>query len=134
MKEFKGLTEVDTLLIGFKGIDYKGKRTAAADFFGCGAEGLTNDVSEHVSPEVAQGAREVWDGLKETVDGLDIKTVGTLYLPLEILKDLSESKFPPNVNSLDTPDCHSLPKEYTSFAKEKGIELWAGGGGEGSGV
>lgn len=37
----------------------------------------------------------------------------------------------PRVNSLSTPDCHSLPEELQSFAKEKGIELWAGGSGEG---
>jgi len=38
------------------------------------------------------------------------------------------------VNSLDTPDCHHLPKDFTGWAKENGVQLWAGGGGEGSGM
>jgi hypothetical protein len=125
---------VDTLLVGFKGIDYKGKRTAAADFFGCGAEGLTSDVAPTVTEEAARDARAVWELLRQNVDGKKVKEIGTLYLPLNVLRDLSESSRAPKVNSLDTPDCHSLPKEYTGFAKERGIQLWAGGGGEGSGT
>lgn len=39
----------------------------------------------------------------------------------------------PSVNILNTPDCHHLPRELMQFASENGIELWAGGGGEGSG-
>ncbi len=37
------------------------------------------------------------------------------------------------VNRLNTPDCHSLPQDLKAFAKEKKIQLWAGGTGEGSG-
>lgn len=129
----KGLTEVDTLLVGFKGIDYKGKRTAAAEFFGCGVEGLTSDVAPNITEQAAKDAKEVWDSVHKKVAGRGVKQIGTLYLPLEILQDLTESASPPKVNSLDTPDCHSLPKEYTHFARENDIELWAGGGGEGSG-
>ncbi|KAK1927682.1 hypothetical protein DB88DRAFT_478877 [Papiliotrema laurentii] len=132
LETLKGLSEVDTLLVGFKGIDYKGKRTAAADFFGCGAEGLTSDVAPTVTEEAARDARAVWELLRQNVDGKKVKEIGTLYLPLNVLRDLSESSRAPKVNSLDTPDCHSLPKEYTGFAKERGIQLWAGGGGEGS--
>lgn len=134
LETLKGLSEVDTLLVGFKGIDYKGKRTAAADFFGCGAEGLTSDVAPTVTEEAARDARAVWELLRQNVDGKKVKEIGTLYLPLNVLRDLSESSRAPKVNSLDTPDCHSLPKEYTGFAKERGIQLWAGGGGEGSGT
>lgn len=133
LHEYKGLTEVDTLLVGFKGIDYKGKRTAAADFFGCGAEGLTSDVAPAVTEQSTKDAREIWELVQENVKGRGVKQVGTLYLPLDVLKGLSQSTSSPKVNSLDTPDCHSLPKDYTEFAKENGIELWAGGGGEGSG-
>jgi hypothetical protein len=39
----------------------------------------------------------------------------------------------PAVNRLNTPDCHSLPQDLLKFAKERRIELWAGGSGEGSG-
>ncbi len=37
------------------------------------------------------------------------------------------------VNSLNTPDCHSLPEGLLKWAKEEGVELWAGGSGIGSG-
>lgn len=135
LRRHKGLSEIDTLLVGFKGVDYKGKRTIAADFFGCGAEGLTSDVPAVVSEQAAKGARETWEAISQTYeDGKrGVKDLGTLYLPLDVLQDLGESSLAPKVNSLDTPDCHSLPKEYTQYAKDKGIELWAGGGGEGSG-
>ena len=135
LRRHKGLSEIDTLLIGFKGVDYKGKRTAAADFFGCGAEGLTGDVFAVVSEQAAKDARGTWEAVAQTYGDQKrgVKALGTLYLPLDVLQDLSESSSAPKVNSLDTPDCHSLPKEYTQYAKERGIELWAGGGGEGSG-
>ncbi|KAI5454670.1 hypothetical protein NCC49_003561 [Naganishia albida] len=38
----------------------------------------------------------------------------------------------PAVNCMDTPDCHWLPEDLLNYAKDNGIELWAGGGGEGS--
>jgi hypothetical protein len=39
----------------------------------------------------------------------------------------------PVVNCMNTPDCHWLPEDLLSYARDNGIELWAGGGGEGSG-
>lgn len=140
LRSYKGLTEVDTLLVGWKGVDYKGKRTAAADFFGCGAEGLTSDVSA-VGEDMAEHVAETWSAIYDQYgkgtdsagdEGHGVKELGTLYLPLDLLQRLHKSGRV-GVNSLDTPDCHSLPKEYTQFAKENKIELWAGGGGEGSG-
>lgn len=38
----------------------------------------------------------------------------------------------PAVNSLTTPDCHSLPQDLQDYAQANGIELWAGSAGEGS--
>jgi hypothetical protein len=46
--------------------------------------------------------------------------------------DGSAKVLPPAVNSLSTPDCHSLPQELQDYARDKGIELWAGSAGEGS--
>jgi len=134
LESYKGLTEVDTLLVGWKGVDYKGKRTAAADFFGCGAEGLTSDVQGAIGEEMSDTVAETWEQIFKQYgrEGQGVKELGTLYLPLELLQRLN-GVGRVGVNSLDTPDCHSLPKEYTQFAKENNIELWAGGGGEGSG-
>ena len=137
LETYKGFTEVETLLVGVKGIDYKGKRSAASEFFGCGAEGMTSDVGP-VSSEAVAEYKALWEAVAEKLKaegklGETVKTLGGLYLPLEALEELSKSSIPPTVNSLDTPDCHSLPKEYTAFAKEHNIQLWAGGGGEGSG-
>lgn len=39
---------------------------------------------------------------------------------------------PPAVNSINTPDCQRLSPDLQTYAREKGIELWAGGSGEGS--
>lgn len=39
----------------------------------------------------------------------------------------------PAVNCMNTPDCHWLPEDLLQYAKANGIELWAGGGGEGCG-
>ncbi|KAJ9108876.1 hypothetical protein QFC21_000196 [Naganishia friedmannii] len=36
----------------------------------------------------------------------------------------------PAVNCMNTPDCHWLPEELLQYAREQGIELWAGGAGE----
>ena len=128
----KGLGCVDTLLVGFKGVDYKGKKTAASELFGCGVEGLENGSgTDVVDIETERGVREVWDII--TKGDLGVRTLGTMYLPLDLLRGLSETNFPPKINAMDTPDCASLPKEYSGFAKEKGIELWASGGGEGAG-
>ncbi|KAJ9125221.1 hypothetical protein QFC22_000175 [Naganishia vaughanmartiniae] len=40
----------------------------------------------------------------------------------------------PAVNCMNTPDCHWLPDELLEYAREQGIELWAGGAGESCGV
>ena len=128
----KGLRSVDTLLLGFSGVDYKGKKTVASEMFGCGAEGLeSGSGSEIVDEETERGVREVWDLVSKS--GLGVFNLGTLYLPLGLLKKLSEEDVAPKINAMDTPDCQSLPKEYSAFARERGIELWAGGGGEGAG-
>lgn len=141
LAERKGLQGVDTLLIGFRGVDYKGKKTAASEFFGCGAEGMEGGSgSDVVEDQLLQQVKSIWEGVSKDLSAgggderqTEVKTIGTLYLPLGALKELSETQYPPKINSLDTPDCHHLPQEYAGFAKEGGIELWAGGGGEGSG-
>ena len=147
LEKYKGLGSVDTLLVGFKGVDYKGKKTAASEMFGCGSEGLeSGSGSEFVDEETTKEVEQVWRALAPLVSASKstnsssssigeprVKALGTLYLPLNLLASLSQTKIPPAINSMDTPDCHHLPKEYSGFAKEQGIQLWAGGGGEGSG-
>ncbi|GFZ43377.1 hypothetical protein JCM24511_01097 [Saitozyma sp. JCM 24511] len=150
----KGLSGADHLLVGFRGVDYKGKKTAASEFFGCGAEGLESGMgSEHVAPETELQVLEIWERLQSLVNDKPeangngattsngdgdaqirphVKDLGTLYFPLALLKRTVDSGAPPSINALDTPDCHHLPKEYTEFAKSAGVELWAGGGGEGA--
>ncbi|ORY24703.1 hypothetical protein BCR39DRAFT_546348 [Naematelia encephala] len=129
---YKGLNQVDTLLVGFKGIDYRGKKTAASEMFGCGAEGLESDTgSEDVSDQARKQVLDIWQDVKAKVEG-KVGRIGTMYLPLGLLKDVKELDGKLAVNALDTPDCHSLPKDYSGWAKESGVELWAGGGGEGS--
>ncbi|KAK4686914.1 hypothetical protein P7C73_g3196, partial [Tremellales sp. Uapishka_1] len=130
---YKGLDRIETLLIGFRGIDYKGKKTAASEMFGCGTEGLeSGNGSEDVPEQLAQTVLRLWKEIHQDAEikAKEINKMGTLYLPLGLLERLEEPR--PTVNSLDTPDCHSLPKQYSAFAEENGIELWAGGGGEGS--
>ena len=168
----KGLSRVDTLLIGFKGVDYKGKKTAVSEFFGCGAEGMESGSGvENVAPEVEEEVVQTWCKVRDEVRGggeAEVGRLGTLYLPLGVLRRLTEmdgdegagkegevngnghghgngkgngngqgahekGRQGPVINMLDTPDCHSLPKEYMAYAKEKDIALWAGGGGEGAG-
>jgi hypothetical protein len=151
----KGLSGADHLLVAFRGVDYKGKKTAASEFFGCGAEGLESGMgSEHVAPETEHQVLEIWERLQSLVSDKpeangngattsngngdaqiqpQVKGLGTLYFPLALLKRIVDSGAPPSINALDTPDCHHLPKEYTEFAKSAGVELWAGGGGEGAG-
>ncbi len=130
--ETKGLRSVDNLLLGFSGVDYKGRKTIASEMFGCGAEGLeSGSGSEVVDADTERGVKEVWN-LVSAMD-LGVERLGTLYLPLESLRGLSEERVCPRINAMDTPDCQTLPKEYAAFARERGIELWAGGGGEGAG-
>lgn len=65
LKDAKGWTtaQIDTLLVGFKGVDYKGKRTAAGEMFGCGSEYWLGGgeegvvVPEHVQDEILK----VWE-------------------------------------------------------------------------
>ncbi|KAK8865606.1 hypothetical protein IAR55_000750 [Kwoniella newhampshirensis] len=145
LSRYKGLssTAIDTLLIGFKGMDYRGSKTIASEMFGCGSEGLEAPNTETVSPELEKQILGLWKELSNDDDddqgviGRDVK-LGILYSPLGLLRKLVEQQEGSGtgrkvgVNALDTPDCHHLPKEYTQYAREHGVELWAGGGGEGS--
>ncbi|OCF42874.1 hypothetical protein I317_03351 [Kwoniella heveanensis CBS 569] len=163
LESYKGLNKqaIDTLLVGFKGVDYRGAKTAASEMFGCGTEGLEAPNTETIIAELEEEILAVWKALltsslgSSSSEGLglvgDDTRLGSLYAPLGLLKKLVDlgaegrsgsgsstgsgvgAKGGVKVNALDTPDCHHLPKEYTSFAKEKGVQLWAGGGGEGSG-
>nr|XP_019050702.1 hypothetical protein I302_01141 [Kwoniella bestiolae CBS 10118]OCF29632.1 hypothetical protein I302_01141 [Kwoniella bestiolae CBS 10118] len=135
LERYKGLSRegVDTLLVGFNGVDYKGKKTQV--------ESNSDEMSSSeyiVDGELERVILDTWrlllnqDGGK--IVGSNTK-LGSLYSPLSLLKqlvDLKKGDKGIRVNALDTPDCHHLPKEYTGYAKENGVELWAGGGGEGS--
>ena len=132
-----GLGGADTLLVGFKGVDYKGKKTDTSQENGNG-EDVREKVptSEYsVSPEVEEQILEFWSLLTANLrkDDTKVKNLGTMYLPLGILKRLKQADGGLVINSLDTPDCHHLPKDYTGWARENEVQLWAGGGGEGSG-
>jgi hypothetical protein len=137
-----GLVGADTLLIGFKGVDYRGKKTAETSN-GNGDKDSIPPSDYSVSSDMEDHIVEFWQSLTEWLQqdetlGKRIKKVGTMYLPLGVLKRLKELEGKTGggrveVNSLDTPDCHHLPKEFTGWAKENGVQLWAGGGGEGSG-
>ena len=128
-----------------------------AEVFGCGVEGLEEGsggdvVSEEVLSQVVDLWRTISGSSSSAANGKRLpgddrldghgdledlmsrtRSLGTLYMPLVCLKALCETGQSPKINSMDTPDCHHLPKDYLGFAKENGIELWAGGGGEGSG-
>ncbi|WVF70988.1 hypothetical protein IAT40_005784 [Kwoniella sp. CBS 6097] len=146
LERYKGLDKrgIDTLLLGFKGVDYRGAKTAASEMFGCGSEGLEAPNTETIPQELEEEILDVWKDLLASSSGSGSEAgligeetrLGSLYAPLGLLKQLVElgggGTKGVKVNALDTPDCHHLPKEYTSFAKEKGVQLWAGGGGEGS--
>nr|XP_018265042.1 uncharacterized protein I303_03224 [Kwoniella dejecticola CBS 10117]OBR87200.1 hypothetical protein I303_03224 [Kwoniella dejecticola CBS 10117] len=132
LEKYKGLSKdkIDTLLIGFKGIDYRGAKTAASEMFGCGSEGLETPNTQSIPSELRQTAIRTLRQVKHQGDILGEQTkLGSLYFTLDLLKELGQGV---QVNALDTPDCHHLPKEYTSYAREAGVQLWAGGGGEGS--
>lgn len=148
-----GLGGADTLLVGFKGVDYKGKKTvetttdsteAQTNGSSSTANGNGNGdkipASEYsVSPEIEKHITEFWASLSQKLNdnkatnGKKIKNLGTMYLPLGILRLLKQQDKDLAINSLDTPDCHHLPKDYSGWAREAGVQLWAGGGGEGSG-
>jgi hypothetical protein len=126
-----GLGGADTLLVGFKGVDYKGKKTLEEK----GNEDQVAASEYSVSPEIEQHILDFWSlltiGLRQRHS--KVKNLGTMYLPYSVLRRLKEADGGLDINSLDTPDCHHLPKDYTAWAKANEVQLWAGGGGEGSG-
>lgn len=148
-----GLKGADTMLVGFKGVDYKGKKTVETDGPDASASGSDRSTlvnghsaangteagsSEYsVSSENEQHIVDFWTQVTKGLSqaGRHVKRVGTMYLPLGVLKRLKEVEggLDVEVNSLDTPDCHHLPKDFTGWARENNVQLWAGGGGEGSG-
>ncbi|OCF75303.1 hypothetical protein I204_04156 [Kwoniella mangroviensis CBS 8886] len=138
LEKYKGLSKekVDTLLIGFKGVDYKGKRTETDSDLTSLADG---DGEYTIEKQLESTILDAWKEMFEEKGLVGEQTkLGSLYSPLNLLKQLvSSSQGKGNVkgikvNALDTPDCHHLPKEYTGYARGEGVELWAGGGGEGS--
>lgn len=73
---------------------------------------------------------ELWRAL--TGSDLGVKKWGTMNLNVEELEQLCKIQVP-FVNELDVPDCTTLADDFTSFAKNNGIQLWPSGGGIGSG-
>ncbi|WWC96638.1 hypothetical protein V866_003510 [Kwoniella sp. B9012] len=136
LEKYKGLNKekVDTLLIGFKGVDYKGQKTETDSDLNSQADGeYTIDKQLEIT------ILDTWKEILEANGLVGEQTkLGSLYSPLNLLKHLVSSSQGKGdgkgikVNALDTPDCHHLPKEYTGYARGEGVELWAGGGGEGS--
>jgi hypothetical protein len=136
-----GIGGADTLLIGFKGVDYKGKKTVdGSEVNGDSVPPADYSVSSDMEEHIVEFWTHLVDWLKEESE-VKVKTLGTMYLPFGVLKRLKSLEAEKDksgagsvkVNSLDTPDCHHLPKDFTGWAKENGVQLWAGGGGEGSG-
>jgi len=133
-----GIGGADTLLIGFKGVDYKGKKTVdGSEVNGDSVPPTDYSVPSDVEEHIVEFWTHLVDWLKEE-EGIKVKTLGTMYLPFGVLKRLKSLEAEKGagsvkVNSLDTPDCHHLPKDFTRWAKENAVQLWAGGGGEGSG-
>ncbi|OXG90807.1 hypothetical protein C345_01539 [Cryptococcus neoformans A2-102-5] len=129
-RKAKRLPLPDNLLIGFNGIDYRGIKTAT------GAEGSVAPDTEVVPGELEQEVLKVWERVFAEQDKLvkEGGKLGSLYAPQGLLRKLTEREGGRRVkvNALDTPDCHHLPKDYTGYARKNGVELWAGGGGEGS--
>ncbi|WVQ85713.1 hypothetical protein IAT38_007879 [Cryptococcus sp. DSM 104549] len=134
LAEHKGLGAPDNLLLGFRGVDYRGAKTAATEMFGCGSEGLEAPNTASLDAALESEVLAVWEEVFRA-EGL-VKPegkLGSLYAPLGLLEKLVEREGGRvRVNALDTPDCHHLPKDYTGYAREHGVALWAGGGGEGS--
>lgn len=130
-RKAKRLPLPDNLLIGFKGIDYRGIKTAT------GAEASVTPNTEIVPAELEEEVLKVWERVFAERGKLvkENGKLGSLYAPQGLLKKLTEREGEGRVkvNALDTPDCHHLPKDYTGYARKNGVELWAGGGGEGSG-
>lgn len=73
--------------------------------------------------------RAVWGALG-SIGSATVAKWGTIGLDAEQLGQLEGT---PVVNELNVTDCATLPKEYTAFARAKGIQLWASGGGAGPG-
>ncbi|KIS01706.1 hypothetical protein L804_01585 [Cryptococcus deuterogattii 2001/935-1] len=131
VRKAKCLPLPDNLLIGFKGIDYHGVKTAT------GAEGSVAPNTETIPAELEEEVLKVWERVFAERSRIvkEGGKLGSLYAPQGLLKKLTEreeGRGRVKVNALDTPDCHHLPKEYTEYARKNGVELWAGGGGEGS--
>ncbi|KAL7423556.1 hypothetical protein Q5752_001136 [Cryptotrichosporon argae] len=116
LAETKGIARADVLLVGFRGVDYRG----SADGGDADAAAADADVA---------AIEDVWaalPGLAPAVDGF-----GTLYFSRALLERVGTIR-KPAANALNTPDCQRLPPAYLQYAREAGIALWAGGGGEGS--
>jgi len=142
LSKYKGLPYINNLLIGFRNIDYRGRKTDTNTNTDCNGSTSTSELGSkseerEITKQQEDDVLSIWRGLGSLSNEVQVENYGTLYLPLGLLRRLSdlekEGGKRVGINALDTPDCHHLPKEYTDFAKERGIELWAGGGGEGSG-
>ncbi|WVQ71320.1 hypothetical protein IAR50_000848 [Cryptococcus sp. DSM 104548] len=141
----KGLGLPDNLLVGFKGIDYRGTKTGTKDVAGPDRDAVlalpSSPSTSVVPPELEAQVLAVWSHLFASKASLIQPggKLGSMYAPLELLQQLVERGEGENgmgkgvdANVLDTPDCHHLPGEYVGYAKKRGVELWAGGGREGS--
>ncbi|BEJ18181.1 hypothetical protein CspHIS471_0704580 [Cutaneotrichosporon sp. HIS471] len=62
------------------------------------------------------------------IGGASVAKWGTIGLDAEQLSKLDGK---PVVNEINVTDCATLPKEFTAFARERGMHLWASGGGAG---
>ncbi|ODO07615.1 hypothetical protein L198_01196 [Cryptococcus wingfieldii CBS 7118] len=143
----KGLGLPDNLLVGFKGIDYKGTKTGTKDVAGPEKPSSPSlplpaaPSTTVIPPELEAQVLAVWSHLFTSKSSLlqPGGKLGSMYAPLNLLKKLVErgeggegEGEGVEANVLDTPDCHHLPGEYAGYAREKGVQLWAGGGREGS--
>lgn len=91
---------------------------------------------EQLARVLIPSASESWAELWRTLTGSTVAPVkhwGTLNLSLAELKQLTGIQAP-FVNELDVPDCTTLAKDFTMFAKDNGIQLWPSGGGMGAGM
>ncbi len=96
------------------------------------AKGSTNDINPSSSSSSSQAHATAQD--RQLLSDMP-KQLGSDVTHISHAHHNGSNKAvkPPAVNRLNTPDCHSLPRDLLNFAKERGISLWAGGSGEGSG-
>jgi hypothetical protein len=73
------------------------------------------------------------DFWKSLADIPNVQQWGTLNILEPTLLELSDIRVP-FANELNVSDCEKLPKDYTTFAAAKGIQVWASGGKIGSGT